>query len=246
MEKEKSVEISIGDLFRFVIKRVWIILLAALVVGAAAFAVCSYFMTPQYVATARLYVLKRDRQGNDLAYSDIQIATQLAKDYMMLISGRNFTEKVLQELSLNMSVAQLSEKVTVSSPGSGDTRVLQVNVRDEDPLLAARIADCVCEVAVNEVHRIMDAEVLNVVYDAEVPSSPSSPRTGRNTLLAALFGAFGAFAVLFVIFIMDDRIKTEEDVERYLNLNTVGTIPYCAGLETVGASKGTKRRRRIG
>lgn len=234
MERERAVEINLIDLFFYVRKRVWIIILAAIVCAGAAFAVCKLYMTPQYVATTTAYILKKDAEGNkDVAYSDLQLAAQLAKDYQALIKTRTVASKVIETLGLNMSSSKLLGKLTVSSPGSSDTRILNISVRDEDPELAARIADCVREVAATELQRIMDTESLRTVDEAVVPTVPSSPAIKSNTLKGGLLGGAAAFAVIFIFFMLDDRIKTEEDVERYLQLNTVGTIPYCPELETV-------------
>ncbi|MCH5279571.1 MAG: polysaccharide export protein [Christensenellaceae bacterium] len=237
MERENSVEINLVDLFFYVKKRVWILILAAIVSVVATYAVCNFLITPEYLATTTVWVLKKDNNGSnsDLAYSDIQMATQLAKDYQVLIRTRNVTSKVIEILGLNMTSSQLAGKITVTSPNSGDTRILNINVRDEDPQLAARMANCVREVAISEIQRIMNSESLIALEDALDPDTPTSPATEKNTIIAGLLGGVAAFAVLFICFVMDDRIKNEEDVERYLHLNTVGTIPYCFELETVKA-----------
>lgn len=245
MEKGNLVEINLVDLLFYVKKRVWILILAAIVFAGVTYGVCKYYMTPQYVATTMVYILKKDSDGKneDLAYSDLQIATQLTKDYQVLIRTRNVTSEVIERLGLNMTSSELASKITITSPNSGDTRILNINVRDEDPQLAARIADCVREVAASEIQRIMDSESLRPIEDAQVPTTPSSPATKKNTITAGLLGGVVAFAVLFICFILDDRIKTEEDVERYLHLNTVGTIPYSVELETfkTGDKKSDKK-----
>lgn len=239
MERENSAEINIIELFVFIRRRFWILILAAIVFAGATYGVCKYFMTPQYVASTRIYTLKQGSDNNQLVYSDLQVSTQLAKDYETLIVGRNVTSIVIKNLDLNMSNSQLAGKITVTMPGSGE-RTLQINVRDADPQLAAQIANEVCEVAREQLVSIMGMEAVNLVYEAEVPASPSSPATTRNSVIAGIIGAIAAFIVLLIYFVMDDRIKTEEDVERYLKLNTVGTIPYCEEFETARTENGSK------
>jgi len=40
---------------------------------------------------------------------------------------------------------------------------------------------------------------------------------------------------LTVLYIMDDTIRTEEDVERYLNISVIGVMPISSDLGTVQA-----------
>ena len=84
----------------------------------------------------------------------------------------------------------------------------------------------------------MDADAVNLVYEAQVPKAPSAPNVMRNTVLAAAVGLILAIAVLTVIFVLDDTIRTEEDVEKYLGLGTMGVIPVSSELSNGGASAG--------
>ena len=75
---------------------------------------------------------------------------------------------------------------------------------------------------------IVDA--VNLVYEAEVPGKPSAPNVGQYTLMAAVIGLIVVLAVLVVVYVLDDTIRTEEDVTRYLNLSVMGVIPLDAAL----------------
>ena len=47
----------------------------------------------------------------------------------------------------------------------------------------------------------------------------------KNALLGLLLGLFLSAGIIVVIAIMDDTIKTEEDIEKYLGLSTLTSVP---------------------
>jgi len=237
MEKNDDVEINLIDLFFYLKKRIVIIVAAVLAAAAIGFVVTQLFVAPEYTASARMYVLNRSDETN-VVYSDFQTSTQLLNDYKVLITGRNVTDEVIRDLGLNMSSGQLADAITVTSPDN--TRIVQIDVIDTDPKRAADIANAVYETAAEQIQNIMDVDAVSLVYSAKVPKSPSSPNVLRNTIIAAAFGFVAAVGVLIVIYILDDTIRTEEDVERYLGLGTLGVIPISQELGTKNKAKKRK------
>lgn len=228
MNEGNSVEINLIDFFFFLRKKLWIIILAAALCGASVFCVCKFLITPQYIASTRVYILNRTSEGG-VSYSEFQASNQFTKDYEVLITGVNVTKEVIKELDLDMTSRELAKKITITSPT--DTRILQINVCDSDPEAAAEIANCVRRVAGEQVVKIMDIDAVNLIYEAEVPTVPSTPTTFRDTIVAAVLGVIVTGIILLIVYMLDDRLKTEDDVERYLHLNTVGTIPLSHGFD---------------
>lgn len=230
MDNQTEDEIDLLDLLLYLKKKVWIIALSFVICAVAGFLFTRIFVDTQYTGSTRMYVLNRSSETN-VAYSDFQVSNQLMEDYKVLITGENVTKEVIQKLGLDMTAAQLAKIISVSA--MDNTRVLQISVTDTDPWRAADIANCVREVAGEQIQRIMDVDAVNLVYAADVPQSPSGPNTKKNTALAALVGLVLAVGILVVIYLMDDTLRTEEDVERYLGLSTLGVIPLSAEFEKV-------------
>ncbi len=53
----------------------------------------------------------------------------------------------------------------------------------------------------------------------------------KNTFIGGVLGIFLMIAVILVRFLMDDTVKTPEDVEKYLQLSTLAVIPLNEGEE---------------
>ena len=60
------------------------------------------------------------------------------------------------------------------------------------------------------------------------PTIPSSLSLVKNTAIGALL-ALLAIAVIVIRHLMDDTIKTEEDVKKYLELNVLAAVPLEKG-----------------
>lgn len=240
MEKKDDIEIDLIDLFYYLRKRIIVIIAAAVAAAAIGLLVTQLFVAPEYTASTRMYVLNRSDDTN-VVYSDFQISTLMSSDYKALITGRNVTDEVIRDLGLNMSSGQLAKLITVTSPDN--TRIVQIDVVDTDPQRAADIANAVYETASKQIQSIMDVDAVSLVYAAKVPEAPSSPSLLRNMVVSAALGLVVALGVLVVIYILDDTIRTEDDVERYLGLGTLGVIPVSEELGTKNKANKAKRIR---
>ena len=243
MEKRNASEIDILDLLLYLRKNIIFILLICVMFAAIGFAGTKYLMAPQYTASTRVYVLNRSNE-NMVVYSDYQISTQMLSDYKVLITGRNVTRQVVESLGLDMDHAALAQKINVTAPEG--TRFVQISVTDTDPVRAAQIANMVRQIASVQIRELMDVDAVNLVYEADVPDSPSAPNVTKYTVMAAIIGMVVALAIFVAVFVLDDTIRTEEDVSRYLNLSVMGVIPLDAELEGNGQfDYGKKKSRRI-
>ena len=236
MENEE-LTIDLGELVSALWSRIHIILLAGIVTAFAAFAFTQLFITPQYMSTTSIYILTKSGSEGGVTTIDLQTGTQLTQDYMELTKSRNALEKVIATLNLDMTVDDLRDSITTANPEN--TRIMTIEVENEDPEMARDIADTLRETASSMIKDIMDINAVNTIEDANLPVAPSSPSTMRNTLMGALIGIVISAGIIVLITLLDDTIKTPEDVENYLGLNVLTSIPIQEGEEKV---KTTKRR----
>ncbi|MGR1496595.1 capsular biosynthesis protein CpsC, partial [Streptococcus agalactiae] len=57
------------------------------------------------------------------------------------------------------------------------------------------------------------------------PKAPSSPNIKKNVLIGFIVGAGLSTIVLVIMGILDDRVNTEEDIEKVLGLTSLGIVP---------------------
>ena len=238
MVNQKETEMDLLELFHHLKKKIPLLLAACLICAVATFAVTTLLIPQKYTAVTRVYVLNRS-EDTAVVSADFSLSDYMINDYKVLITGRNVTKEVISQLNLDMTHRELSKMIQVSA--ADNTRVLQISVTDTEAQRAAEIANGVRDVAVAQIKAIMDVDAVNLVYAAETPEESASPNVWKNTLVGALVGLLAAAGVYSVIFLLDDTIRTEEDVERYLGISTVGVIPLSRELDSMSGHKGKKQ-----
>jgi len=99
-------------------------------------------------------------------------------------------------------------------------------VSDSNPETAKLIANKVCEISQQKISDILSVDKVSVMSKAVTPKSPSSPNMRGNLIIGLTIGVVISLSVLIVVYYVDDKIKGAEDVRKYLNLSTLGVIPY--------------------
>lgn len=221
---EKEVEIDLYGVFISILKRIWVVIIAAVVFGVGAFVYFKNSYVPTYKTTVGIYIIGNDQQSS-VTTSGVQIATNIAKDYELLIKDSVVLDKAVaavKEKGIETSSEMLSKRISVESPDN--TRILWVTVVWDSPEKVKNIANAVCDAAVEEIPQITKVSA-NKFSDAK-PGTLMSSHIGRNTVIVAFVGAVLAALVLAIIFIFDDKLSSKKDIEEILGLSVLGVIPY--------------------
>lgn len=239
LDEQTEVELDLLEIFNVLLKKFWILLLAVILGAGAAVGGTILFITPQYESTTKMYVLSK-QSSETLTTQDMQTSSYLTKDYAEIIKSRTVTEDVIDELNLDMKHEDLLGKMTVES--ATDTRILSISVRDADPYKAKEIADAIRDVSANHIKNVMAIDAVNVVEAANLPEDTVSPNIIKNGIIGGL--VFGVIAALIIIvsYVANDTIKSQEDVERYLELSTLGMIPVDSSERRSKKAKKQKKR----
>ena len=239
-----EIEIDLWTLLAALWDKLFIIILSALTGAIIFYLFTTLFITPTYDSTTKIYVLNKQNSDNSsITYSDLQSSAQLTKDYMELVTTRPVLEKVISSLGLEkITYNDLKEKINVSTATDG--RIIYIKVTDENPKQAKDIADEIRSAVSAQIVDVMDVEAVSVVEEANLPDEPARPNKLRNMILGALLGFIIAFMVVVVRAVMDDRVKTEEDVEYYLHMSVLGTIPLDDHMKKKTMKKGKKNKKK--
>ena len=221
--RDDVIEIDLVELLGVILHNLWIIIVSGVIVAAAALLVSYFIITPNYESVTKIYVISKTN-ADTMTYSDLQAGSTLTKDYKELVKSRPVLEEVLAETGIDIELKDLEEQITVEVPT--DTRIVSITVEDKDPYEARIIADSVRIAAAKHIREVMDTEAVNVVEEASLPIEKSSPSILMNTAIGYAVGLFLAIAIVMINYIMDDTIKTPDDVEKFLGVSVLGSIPY--------------------
>lgn len=231
MNQEKQmVEIDVLSLLKTVWKRKFLIILTALVLAVLALGYSLFIAKPSYQSTTRIYVVNRQQAENSaLTNQDLQAGSYLVKDYKEIILSQDVLSTVISELSLPGTTADLSSAISVSVPT--DTRIVSITVRNGDPNQASRIANTLREVAAAKIIAVTKVSDVTTLEEAEVPKSPSSPNIRRNVVLGFFAGAIVMTLIVLFVEVIDDRVKSPEDIEEVMGLSLLGVVPEMSKLK---------------
>ncbi len=220
--RNDTIEIDLGSILTILAGKLWLLVATGLFCAVLGFMASEFLIPPSYESTTKIYILNKQESAN-LTYSDMQLGTQLTKDYAELIKSRYVLEGVAQEQSLALTYKEMLKKVSVATPT--DTRIVAITVKDTDPIMAMRIANSIREVSSEHIRSVMDIDAVNVVETANMPTQRSEPSVIKWTIIGGLIGVFLVCVVAFAQYLTDDTIKSAEDVQKYLGLSTLALIP---------------------
>lgn len=222
---DQEIELDLKELIQIIQKRLWFIVLATVLAVSIGGIVSFFIMEPVYKASTTIMVGKPADyiEGNQLQVQDLNLNQRLARTYGEIVKSRKVSEDVISQLKLDFTPQQLKDKTSVDLVK--DTEFITISVTDTDPERAAVIANKMAEVFRIRVMDIMKVDNVQVLDDAIVPTSHIKPRPKLNMAIAGVLGMMISIFVVFLLEYLDSTIKTPEDIEKYLGLSVIGTIP---------------------
>lgn len=213
--------IDLLELFYVLKKKILLILMAALIGGCAAGAYTQFFMTPVYSSMSSILVLSKETTLTSLA--DLQLGASLTSDYTVLIKSTPVLEQVIENLNLDTTVEELKNQISINNPT--DTRILEITVQDTDAAMAKKVVDEIANVSSDYIGDKMEVVPPKVIEVGKIATVRTSPSVKKNIMLGFLLGFVACAGIIVVYAVMDDTIKTEEDIEKYLGVSVLAKVP---------------------
>jgi capsular polysaccharide biosynthesis protein len=231
----EEVEIDLMEYINIVKRRLWIVITLPLFFALVSALVTIFYLPEIFEADSTIYVISnrngsQDNMGISASQSDVmsdlRLSDILANDYRELIQRRVVLDEVIDSLGYRevISPAQLSNMITVDL--KRNTRIMQIKVKNEDPQIAAILADRVTQVLAEIVSEKFELENITIIDDAITPNRPISPRFNLNVAIALVLGLMIALGLAFLLEYLDNTLKTGDDVEKYLKLPVLAVVPF--------------------
>lgn len=214
-----------------ILRKNWLIIVLATVLGVGAAAGYSLTRTPTYEAQSTVFVssqtgttIQELQQGS--TFTQARVTT-----YTNLVSTPIVMNPVIAELNLGVTADELAELVSAASPLS--TTLITVTVQNADPILAANIANALAASLTSAVEAIetpngTDTSPVRLtrVKDAIPPLTPSSPNVPLNIALGALVGLALGVGVAVLRAVLDTKVRSPRDIELVTDRPMIGAIAY--------------------
>jgi len=225
--------VELRDYLR-VLRKGWIIIVAATLAGIAAGALASLLATPTYVSSTRLFVSVQAQEAGttgDLVQGS-SAAQQKVRSYVDVVTSDSVLTPVIDELGLDTTSGELAGKITAESPLN--TVLINITATDDDPQEAADLVNAVgasfTDVVVNELESPAGGGPSLVKIATIVPgqaaAAPATPRTTLNLGLGLLVGLALGVGGAVLRSTLDTRIQGSHDVESVTDAAILGGISY--------------------
>ena len=225
-------EINLIKIFEIILRLWWIVLIFAIVGSIIAYSISAFLITPEYTATARVYVAGGERLES-LGYNinDINTDKSLVATYVEFFSSNAFLEGVANDYnsrhpkSAPISGNDIKSGIVMSA--ANETQVMQIEYTDISSVRSKEILDIFLEEghAQTEITRFLPGCKVVVSDPPVLPKTQSAPNTEQNTFIGMFLGVILGIAVIFLKELLDMRIKDVDDLKTRYSQPVLGIIP---------------------
>ena len=178
---------------------------------------------------------------------------------MELAGSNTVLARVIKDKELELEVESLKELVTVSVENNRAISTIGIRARNKDAYLARELAVSIRDTAKGIVNNSMNVKSFKLIEQANLPDQPIIIETNNESkikkeitpkitpkditkkfVIGGVLGIFVAIFIIFIQFILNDKIQIPDDVERYLGVRVLATIPMIKGPMDMEGAKGVK------
>lgn len=211
-------EIDLKELLTFLKDKIKLFIIITVGVALIGCVYGLFIQTPLYSSYTTVILASE----NQIDQNAININKNLVDTYAEIAKSRRVLDKVIEELELDLSYEQLSNKISVTSVN--DTEIIKIKTNDPNAILAKNIANSTAEYFTEEIVELMGLNNVDILDEAIESQEPYNINVIKQTIIYVIIGAVLAVAILFTIFYFDRTIKSVEQVENKIKLPILGSV----------------------
>lgn len=222
---EEEISLDLGAFIHILRKRIKLILLITVLSTAVAAILSYYVIKPTYEAKVIIVVGKAHADSKDksqYSYNDIMMFQSLIKTYAEIAKSTTVAENASARLK-NLSTKDVLKDITVTP--MINTQLIEFKGQNSNPQEAYLLIDAVCNSFMQEAKRIYPGENIQVMDGAKIPEQPIEPKKLLNIAIAFFIGLTVSAGLALLLEYMDNTLKTEQDISKYLRIPVIGIIP---------------------
>lgn len=223
MDNKENEVIDLTEILSAVRQHLLELIFVTLVAALVGFTASKFLMNPKYDSSALMIVNTRQDVNANVTSDQINSATKLVSTYSIIIKSDTVLQQVIDNLGLNLTYAKLNKRVTVAAVD--DTQVMKITVQSDSPEWARQVCEQIITVAPDVIKEAVEAGSVKVISNPSLATEPVSPNIMKNTMLAAAVGFVLVISIIVLQVLLDNKINTEEDVTKYLDMTVLGVIP---------------------
>lgn len=177
-----------------------------------------FFQKPMYSSYTKV-ILSGE---NTITQNDVVLNKNLVDTYAEVVKSRRVLSQVIKKLDLDLTYEELMNEISVTSVSN--TEIIQINVSDKEPEMAANIANATASYFTKEVLDLYKMNNVNILDEAIVNETPYNINVPKQLLIYIILGIIASSGIIFVLYYFDRTIKSVDQVEQKINLPILGSI----------------------
>ncbi len=219
-------EIDIIEVFKIAWRKKFQIILIILIFIVLGYIYTTRYVKPVYTSSTTLVLASANEQkvnNTSSVATEVTINSKLVSTYTELIKSKNILEESISKLDINMEAEDLKKNISVTS--ITNTSLIELNVTNENPIIASEIANEISKIFIEKISKIYNIENVQIVDEAEIPINPSNINHKRDIVMFTLIGV--TISILYVIIanMLDTTIKSVDELEKMFNVPILASIP---------------------
>lgn len=214
-------EINVTELLKYYLSKIAIVIVFVIIGILGSWYYTANMQVPMYKSETSL-VLTRSNESVSITQTDINLNKNLVSTYREIIRSRRILSKVIENLDLDYSEAELKRMIGVAS--ANDTELIVISVKNEDATLAKLIANEIAKVFKEEITKIYNIENISIVDKAVKAKEPYNISLVKQYLVGFALGFILGSGLIVMMFYFDDTIKSQEDIENKVGLSVLTSV----------------------
>lgn len=221
-------ELDLKELFFMFWNKKLEIILITLMFVAVGIGYSYFFVKPEYTSTTSLVLAQSSSSGQTgdgaISATDLTMNSKLVSTYSELIKRKAILGQVCENLNIpDSNIQELRGKIKVNS--AKNTEIIEISVTNKDPNKAAAIANEIAKVFGEKIVEIYNISNVYLLDRAESNAVPSNINHMKDVVIFAFIGLVIAAVYVLIANMLDNTIKTEQDVEATTELLVLSSIP---------------------
>lgn len=222
-------ELDLKELFSMFWNKKAEILFITLVIMVIGVAYSYFLVTPVYTAKTDLVLVQSSSSvsqtgDSTITTADITMNSKLVSTYSEIIKKNTVLGQVASNLNISdEKIENLKNNISVKSVS--DTEIIEIIVKDVDPNFATEVANEIAKVFSEKIIEIFNISNIYLLDRAEAPTQPSNVNHVKDIAIFVFIGLVISSMYVLIGNILDNTIKTEQDIEKLTGLVVLTAIP---------------------
>ena len=214
--------IDLLEVARTILRHIKLIILLSVDFGVGGFFGTKLLIAPTYTASTSIYLTPQISESGSLDYNSQMANSKLVTNSVDLLTQNNIMSEVAKDVGLESAD---SVKKLVSVSNESNTEIITISATTTDPKLSKDIANDTVNTFIRTMQKNLNVRNIEVVDKAKLSYVPSGPNVKKNTMMAGVVGLFIGVGYAVLKFLLDNRLRTKEEAEKYLGIPVFCEIP---------------------